>query len=51
LQGSIRWRGVLADTVPGDAGIILALTSLVVLMSAGICALLCRRFFLQKGWR
>jgi hypothetical protein len=51
LQGSIRWRGILTDTVPVDAGIILALTSLVVLMSAGICALLCRRFFLHKGWR
>jgi hypothetical protein len=48
-QDSSRWRGVLADTAPGDAGFILALTAIVALMSAGICAALCLRLFRREG--
>ena len=47
--GGTGWRGILEDTALGDAGVILALTVVVSMMSAGICAALCRRLFLGEG--
>ncbi|MBI4875350.1 MAG: hypothetical protein HY822_12020 [Acidobacteria bacterium] len=43
------WKAVLAGTAPGDTSLILKLTTVVVILSGGLCLILCRRFFPPKG--
>ena len=44
-----RWRSILSQTALGNADLILVLTAAVVIMSAVLCAVLCRQFISPRG--